>query len=191
MKLTLTVPASAEPLTRDEVAIHLRVGANETFAESAYLDALIVAARTQAEQFTGRALITQTWQLKLDDWQLSKIILPRLDVQSITQVQYIDVNGATQTLASNQYALTGDGNRLLVPAYGVTWPSLRQFSDVVTVTFVAGFGAAASVPQPIKNWLLLKIAALYENREGMLVGQTVAKHIYADALLDPYRVFFA
>ena len=160
-------------------------------ADLDYIVSLINATRVLAEKLTARALITQTWQLKLDDWQSNRIILPRLDVQSISSIQYVDVNGATQTLANNQYTNTGLGNRILIPSYGVTWPSLRQHVDVVTITFVAGYGAASAVPQPIKRWMLLHISDLFENREAVIVGAPIVKNIYAEMMLDMFKVPFA
>ena len=184
------MPAT-EPLTVDEVAAHLRMTEAGRLADLDYIVSLINAARVLAEKLTARALITQTWQLKLDDWQTNKIVLPRLDVQSITSIQYVDANGATQPLASNQYTNTGLGNRIVIPSYGVTWPSLRQHVDVVTITFVAGYGAASAVPQPIKRWMLLHISNLFENREALIIGAPGSKNTYSELMLDLYKVPFA
>ena len=53
----------AEPVHLDDAKLHLRV---EVTDDDALIRTLIVAARNHAEIFTGRALVTQTWDLKLD-----------------------------------------------------------------------------------------------------------------------------
>jgi uncharacterized phiE125 gp8 family phage protein len=40
----------------------------------------------------------------------------------------------------------------------------------IQVTYVAGYGAAASVPQKYKQAMLLLIGHWYENRETVIVG---------------------
>ena len=49
---------------------------------------------------------------------------------------------------------------------------------------------AATTPDGIKSWLLIRIADLYENRESIVIGPGVNKlppH-FADGLLDAFRV---
>lgn len=46
-----------------------------------------------------------------------------------------------------------------------------------------------AVPQCIRNWMLLNIAAMYENRESIIIGQggVIELNTLADSLLDPER----
>jgi len=184
MPLKLINAPATEPVTLTEAKAHLRVDGS---ADDTLITALIVAARQAAEQITGRALITQTWDLMLDAFEPT-IELPMPALQSVTSVKYLDSNGAEQTLASGNYkvdAVSEPGR--IIPAYGLDWPATRDEINSVTVRFVAGYGAAAAVPQPIKQWMLLKIGELYENREGTQTG-TVTAMPFVDALLHPYRI---
>lgn len=54
-----------EPVTLAEMKLHLREFTSVT-ANDATINALIVAAREWAEDYTGRALIDQTWRLTID-----------------------------------------------------------------------------------------------------------------------------
>lgn len=53
-----------EPVTLAEMKLHLRTYASDT-SEDALISSLITAAREWAENFTGRALVDQTWRLTL------------------------------------------------------------------------------------------------------------------------------
>jgi hypothetical protein len=73
---------------------------------------------------------------------------------------------------------------------GVTWPSTYVRPDAVTVTYVAGWTAAASVPACLRAWCLQAVATLYENREQTITG-TIAAELpreFCAGLLDPERM---
>ena len=60
------------------------------------------------------------------------------------------------------------------------------------VRFIAGYGAAAAVPQCIKNWMLIRIKTLWENREQIVVGTNGMVEIppaFVNSLLDSERVY--
>lgn len=58
------------------------------------------------------------------------------------------------------------------------------------LTLVCGFGQAQDVPASIRQWMLLRIGALYEQRESLVSGNTMSTSPYgfADALLDAYTI---
>lgn len=187
MRTLITAP-EIEPVRVEEVALHLRLDDAQLSDEGDLIDALITAARTEAETITGRALITQTWSMTLDGWP-SRIELPRQRVQSVVSITYVDTSGATQTLAANQYRLSGWDQREIIPAYGVTWPTVRGDDDCITVQWVAGYGDNADdVPRPLRQWMLMRIGTLYAHREEFITGSIISRMEFVDRLLDPYRV---
>lgn len=151
----------------------------------------ITAARLAAEQDLGRRLITQTLAAYYDAFPVySLFLLPPLS--SVTSITYLDTDGASQTLAADQY--TVDAKSIparITPAYGVTWPSTRAQSNAVYVTFVAGYGAASAVPEGIKLWMLMHIKQAFDNRTPMVAGSASNElpRSYVDGLLDPERVY--
>ena len=156
--------------------------------EDPLLSALILAAREHVEAFTRRALVTQTWDLKLDGFP-SVIRVPRPPLQSITSISYIDSNGATQTWAAANYSVdTSSQPGRIEPAYGISYPTLRGVPNAVTIRFVAGYGAAAAVPQSVKQAILLFVAHLYENREPVSPAAMSPVPMAFDALLWPHRM---
>lgn len=154
------------------------------------LSALIVSARQQAEQRTGRALVTQQWKLTLDHFN-ARMTLPKPSLVSVQSVKYLDVDGVQQTLAADQYqVVTSELVGRILPAYGVSWPSCRSQPDSVEVNYTCGYGAAGDVPQSIKSWILMAIATMYAQREAVITGTIVAEvpRDFFAGLLDPYWV---
>jgi len=185
--LLITAP-TAEPVTLAEAKLHLRVDDN---ADDVLIGALITAARQHAEHDTRRALVTQTWKLVLDAFPESVITLDRAPVSAVVSVVYTDPDGVSQTLAPGGYQLDDITEPCrLVPAYGSSWPATRAQLNAVAVTYTCGYGAPEAVPESIKRWMLLRIGALYENREEVLTGRaiTLAPLPFVDALLAPYRL---
>lgn len=153
----------------------------------------LTAARLHVEGRDGwlnRALVTQTWDLFLDRFPCA-IVLPLPPLQSVTSVTYLDNTGASQTLATNQYRVdTARVPARITPAYGVTWPNTYGVPNAVTVRFVAGYGAPAAVPGPIRLGLTMLAAHFYEHREPVLVGTIQARlPFHVEALLMPFRVW--
>lgn len=168
-----------------------------TSAEDDLLDALIAAAREHAETFTSRALLTQTWDIYLDDWPSGDYIeLPYPPLQSVTSVTYTDSDGTTNTFAATSYSVDTDSEPgRVVLDYGESWPSVTLATkNPIKVRFVAGYGNERSdVPQPIKQALLMLIAHWFENREATVVSSRLTQAgselpFAFNALLWPYRI---
>jgi len=183
-----TVLPEIEPVSYDQAVAQLGMTSAEADNHRLMIEALIVVARTEAEAATDRVLITQTWQASFDCLS-TPLKLARQSVQSVASITYVDVDGATQTLAADQYRLTGWDNSEIIPAYGVTWPTPRGDADCVTVTWVAGYGDdVEDVPAPIRQWILVRLATLFEHREEVVAGTIVSPIKALDSLLSPYKV---
>jgi len=161
------------------------------------LTMMIKAARQHAEVELHRYLITQTIDAYFEDFpryansQMSDraIYLPPL--QSVSAITYVDTDGATQTLAADQYAvdIVSRPSRITA-AYGVSWPSVRVQANAVKVRAIAGYGAASAVPASIKHWMLMRIGTMYEKRDQFVEGLRFAElpQQWVDSLLDAERV---
>lgn len=185
MPLQLVSPVQLEPVTLAEAKGHLRVTSSD---EDGLIDALIVAARSWAENFTGRALLPQVWDYFLNCFE-DPIEIPRPPLISVASIKYVDTDGVLQTLATTEYSVDTAADRGLIRlAYGKTWPSIRSQANAVTVRFTAGYADAATMPAPIRSACLLIIGELYERRETTIVGTIINEvPISAEYLLWPYR----
>lgn len=152
------------------------------------LNAFIVTARQMAEQATGRALVTQTWELLLDAFPGGDISLGLMPVQSVSSVKYYDLDGVLQTVDAADYSLDADALPGWVRlGYNKSWPSTQGIKNAVIVRFVAGYGAAADVPQAIKQWMLLNIGVWDQRRAGAVERKLEeVPRTFWNALLDPY-----
>lgn len=185
----VVTPPAANFLEDARVWDHLRVplsGSPEAPADETQIALYRNAAQAALDgpQGTlGRALITQTLRMTLDAFPLwtaadagerylqgnGAIRLPCPPVVSVTSIAYVDEAGATQTLAASKYDLI-DNQRwpsIVVPAWEQDWPATRDVPAAVTVTWTAGYGAAASdVPQNIVAAGLEMVRMLYEGLTG-------------------------
>jgi len=163
----VTAPAE-EPLTVAEAKEHLRVTFDD---DDTLIDSLITAARKWLEEETYRQLVTATWDLVLDRFPSGQqpIRIPRAPLASVTSITYTDIAGDSQTLTvSEDYVVSATREPGIIrPAYAQTWPTARDAPDVVTVRFVAGYGDADDVPEPIVACLKLLIGQMYEFREEL------------------------
>jgi len=193
--ILITAP-SVEPLTLAQARLHLRIDDDNT-ADDTLLQALITAAREQAEHETGRRLVTQVRDMVLDafppDGEAIKLHPDQVPAQAVVYIQYLDTAGQVQTVSSADYVL--DAQNLpgyVFPADGVAWPAdVAESANAVKVRVRCGYGdAATDVPQAVRQWMLLQVGALYRNREAFQAGVSVAElpNRFTDRLLDPYRV---
>jgi len=181
MSLQLITPPAAEPVSLADAKAHLKI---DTADEDALIQTLITAARARAEWHTGRAFVTQSWVLRLDDWPrdgVAEIPLPPL--AGVTQVAVTSPDGIRTVLDPAVYRVdTASAPGRLV--FAAAPPSLRQ-TDAVEIAFNAGYGDSAAVPGAVKQAVLEIVADLYTHRgdEAGTVG------LAGQALLSPYRIF--
>lgn len=181
MNLTRTLDAESETLSLADVKTQLRITGTD---DDDALRAFIAAIRHRTENYLGKTLVTSTWELQLDCFG-DEIRLPMNPIQSISSVQYVDDDGATQTLSSSLYQFDRKGR--LRPSYGNSWPSTRYQYGAVTVTYIAGETHAGNVEPDIKMAMLLWIGACDVNRENVAFTQVSVVPDGAKDLLAPHR----
>lgn len=189
MGLVLITPPVGEPVLLADVKLNSRV---IDTADDTLFPLLIGAARRYAESYTNRSFFTQTWRLVLDFFPSEPIQLERGDVQSVTSITYMAMDGTQQTMPTTDYvADLSSGVARITPVFGKIWPIPMPQIGSVAVTYVAGYGSTpASVPEGIRQWIQLRVATLYENREevAILTKGKVDPLPFVDSLLNPYRL---
>jgi len=162
--------------------------------EDTWLNDAIQAAREDVEDTTRRQLLTATWYYYLDRFpDKNYIVIPFGNLQSVTSVKYKDSDGTETTMTvTTDYIveLNGEGCGRIVLPYGMSWPSATLYpSNPITIEFVCGWTAAASIPKKIKQACLMICADLYANRGEKIIGQSVSEDKTADRLLASYRLW--
>lgn len=179
------------PVTVDDVLDHLALD-DDSPQTAKQITRLIKAAVRFFEEYTGRALLRQRWQLRLDGFpsQGGAIGLERPPVLSVDRIEFIDTEMVKQTLDPECYELDPQSEiDWLVPAYGFVWPETLDKVNAVSVEFTTGFAAAGVVDENIQIALLLCIGHWFENREAVITGTTATSlPLGVEDLLAPYRV---
>ena len=182
-----TTAATEHPVTLTEAKAHLRV---EHDSENAYIFTLIAAATDEAERWTRRQFVTATWDEYLDAFP-DTILVKHPPLQSVTEIKYVDTEGVPQTLADTLYTVDAHSFKgRIVPAFGLSWPSVRSVVNAVQLTYKAGYGDdAADVPAAIREAILLRVGGFYLNHEDVVIG-TIATELplASRCLLRPFRV---
>ena len=200
--LRVVKPPAVEPVSDAEAAVHLRLD-NDTADVRSY----VMAARSWAEQYLNRALITQQLRFTITParpsvasfgaiinpivfvaplswWPLTgiPIDLPMAPVQSIDQVSQRAVDG-TVTVLDPASGFYGDATNepARVTLRGVGQP---QGSDL-SITYTAGYGdLGTAVPAPILQAIKLLTGFFYEHRGDDDAAEPPAA---VKMLLSPYR----
>jgi uncharacterized phiE125 gp8 family phage protein len=168
--LVRIVAPAAEPLTLAETKEFLRI--SESDDDSRIVD-MILTARSLAEQWLKRSLVTQSWKLTFADSICGTIRLPMGPVQSITSVIATSAGDVATTIPATAYALSAPKDAIVIDSI------ISGYR--IDITYVAGYGAASAMPKPIKLGMLQHIAAMFD-------GQMTLAPI-PDAVLGYYMPF--
>jgi uncharacterized phiE125 gp8 family phage protein len=207
MALKLTSPPSAEPISLEEAKSHCRIS---TTADDGLVAGYILAARQHVQTQTGRVFVTQSWDYLIDGfwpvyldatWRHERklIQIPLSPVQQVTGITYVDPNGATQTLATDQYRVYGlhdasqpagqnPGIARIEPAFGVWWPIVMPEAETIRVSFTAGYGGPGCVHEAIRQAMLMLISHFYDNRAPLGAPGSVEIPYAIDALLADHKL---
>jgi len=200
--LQQTAAPTVEPVSLVEAKDHLRVDVTD---DDAVVQNKLMAARDYVERWTGLSLCQQTWKLYLDrfppadrweswPWRAAPntVLLPRWPIQSITSIQWTDLNGNVTTISSSDYLVDVVSRPArIVPATGKSWPSTPALAaqNGVVVTFVAGAANPGTIPPSLVQATLLILGDYYENREATVVDVRVSAQTLkaAELLLGIHR----
>ncbi|MDX2027696.1 MAG: head-tail connector protein [Alphaproteobacteria bacterium] len=191
----LVTPPAVEPVELIAARVHGRI---DTDADDALISLLIIAARQWVEAYTGRALITQTWQLWLDNWPSSGegVTLPRPPLASVSNITFYDESDAgTVWAAANYFVDTIREPGRVVLRSSAAYPTPSRAANGMKIEYVAGYGASGSaVPEQIKTAIRQLVAHWYEHRgEASMATPSRSASVLPvpmviQALLEPYRI---
>jgi uncharacterized phiE125 gp8 family phage protein len=183
-RLKQVTPPAVPPVSLAEAKQFLRL---ETADEDALIGALIATAVERCEDYTGRALITQTWRLVFDAWPGPAVSLVKAPLLAVDHIKTFAADDSAQTLDPAAYFVDRDAapGRVVARA-GQAWPVPGRASAGIEIQFQAGYGANWNqVPQALRSGLLALVATFFERRlepAGGALPQAVT------ALWHPYRI---
>lgn len=167
MELVYVSGPASEPITLAEAKAHLRVDLTD---EDDLISVLITAARQYVEVAAGVCIGSQTWRQSYDCFPECFLCL-KTPLVSVTSLYYLDSAGSNTLLDPSDYRVDVDSGRV-TPLYGDTFPTAREDTGSVRLTYVAG-GTIAPV---LRQAMFLLIGHWFENREAIALG-TIATNI--------------
>lgn len=170
-----TVAPTYDALDMNLVRQHCRI---DTHDEDQLLREYAEAAADYAEHYQNRALRTSTWEAIYDGFPGCEWELPRQPLQSVSSITYLDEDGASQTLSTDVYLVAAASGRVALKPSQV-WPVTQDRIATVTVTYVAGYTSAALIPASTRQAMRILTGHLFENREPIIAGQSVANVPYS------------
>jgi uncharacterized phiE125 gp8 family phage protein len=179
-----TVAPATTPVSLAEAKAHLRVDHGD---QDDLITAQINAATTYFDGYTGilgRALVTQTWRQDFGGFA-DRLPLPVSPVSAVVSVSYFDAGNVQQTLEASVCNLFADARGAYVALQpGKSWPATFRRVDAISITFTVGYGAAASVPEPIRQAILLIVQRLFDGADTE-IDAAIDRVVHA--LIAPYR----
>ena len=200
MSNKIVTATTGEPVDLITVKAHLKV---ETTVDDHLIEGYIKAARAYAENYTGRQMMPATREQKINWFYSSAIELehPPLATTEATAVTitYIDYAGNSTTLSTAYYWIDGGGDNLpgrVVLKHDQCWPETQEQVNAITIQYPCGYALSSNstitVPEPIKVWIMVRVAQMYEHRGPILTGRDVPiaemPADFVDGLLDPYTL---
>lgn len=177
MGLVVHTAPTVEPISLAEAKNHIRSEVDIPDDDSA-ISRMITSARKWCEVYRGESFVTTVWDWTIDRFPRARdrshwcfnetILLPRPPLNGVLNIHYYDENGDLQLLDPALYdvdsaSMPGRAR----PLADQCWPQTQcEKMNAVTIEFAAGYGAtAASVPENIRDAILLLIEARYRHRE--------------------------
>ena len=164
MRKVLRVPPAGPPITLAQVKT---IGYIQTDARDVELQGFTDAAISWVEQYTGRALITQEWDIFYDEVEFFRPIyirqpvdLSTLNATSIESVTTFDINSNETIVDASDYRLSSD--RIVFDQE--TPDSFTRVIDAVKIEVTAGYAADESgITQDMKQAIAILALHWLEN----------------------------
>lgn len=170
---------SDTPYVEADLLAHLRI----TGSAPAGLDNVSESAVEYIEDYCGITIMETEWIWRLDGfytrrratddfWYVASphghkegrnaIRMPRPKLKQIESIQYYDDSEAEQTLDASKYQVDTINSRIAPSVAEQTWPATGETLNAVTISFTAGYAAAANVPRSMRLAIFELIAAYYD-----------------------------
>jgi uncharacterized phiE125 gp8 family phage protein len=185
--MIIVTPPTVSPVSVEEAKSYLRIDHSD---EDLTIQALIDTAVDYAENYTGRALITQVWEETYSEFPREGYIqIPKAPLQTIDDFEYTEANETTADFAD--YTADLFRNRAVLN-YDESWPSCTlEPVEGIRIEWTCGYGDdGTDVPEAIRQAIMLLVGHWYENREPVIIGTIQSNLPFAvQALLNPYRTW--
>jgi uncharacterized phiE125 gp8 family phage protein len=199
LDLRLITPPTGPVIATDIARQHLR---QDQTADDIMIDLYVAAAAQSVQDMTGRALLPQTWEYRLQPTgygcaQLVTANRTQLPLAPLLSVESITVDGAVvlaadYTVHAPSGPTCGRGEIEFSHGWSSAW-SYGYGTGSAVIRFTAGYETADHIPAPLKAAVLLALGSLYENREAEAEKSGASARMLAEnpafmRLIRPYQL---
>lgn len=170
---------SVLPYVEADLLAHLRI----TGSAPTGLDNVSESAVEYIEDYCGITIMETQWIWRLDGFYLRRrstdgfwysaspyggkvgrgaIRMPRPKLKQVDSILYYDETENEQTLDASKYQVDTINSRIAPSVTEQTWPYTGETLNAVTITYTAGFAAAANVPRSMRLAIFELIAAFWD-----------------------------
>ena len=178
------------PITLGEAKRQVAVAEAITYHDD-HLLRLIAAASQQASVRSGRQLLAVSLRLTIDRFPSGsgRILLPYPPLASVESITYLDVTGAEQTLAAEEYRVLADREPgEIALRSGCSWPTVCDEPDAVAIVYTAGRAETAAEMTDEDEWYrqaVLLLVQAYWMRDHQQDFDRLTRA--ADLILEAHR----
>lgn len=187
----LVSPPTDLVVSLSEAKEHLGFQTSDTSMDTR-LTRLINAATLKCEtDMQCRKLAPQTWEFTFDAFPDNELRIPFAPLIDVLAVEYYDADGNIQTFADTDYEVDDLSEPAwIVPGSSVGWPTTFSGINSSIVRVRVGYDPVSTVPEDIRQAILLMVGHWNENREAINVGNIVndVPHGVSD-LLQRHRIY--
>ena len=180
VNMTYVPLADAGPLVElSDMKLFLRV---DTTEEDSLITSLVLSAGAEAEDITHRVLARRDYLVTCEGGITGPVMLPLVPCSSVSILT--DAAGTSEVDAS-LYSIGHTSSRPAGDADIVTGDGFP--AGTVWIRASCGY---TDVPEPVRQWVRVRVATLYEQRENFTIGSNFQEfsHNFADSLLDDYVI---
>lgn len=162
------------PVTLCEVKRHLRID-NDFVDDDAYLESLIQAATTMAENYIDKSIAKTLTEVRIDDFSGDFIKIfdgNFINVVSVLDSSDVSIGTIHQTSKHDDY-------------FSIEWNDSFS-SDPLKISYYAGFNEDAT-PALLKQAVLIKIADLYDSQRASLNWSGLINNRVFEEILNYYK----
>ena len=209
--VTVDTAETADVVSVTEIKRQLRIATSDSTFDT-MLGVVRDASISISKEYLNRSLVNRTLKLSLDTIPYQEDVIPDKEGISVgpyitkrkrsvylpfsplgsvsSVITYDDSDTATTMSSSKYYVDTASEIGRVVLRTGETWPDMLRVANALEVTYVAGYGAAASdVPDSIRQGILILAAHLFENPDLVIRGDSVSQvPALVSACWNPYKV---
>ncbi len=192
-KLT-TSPAAGLALDLDQVKLQRRVGSSTTM--DALFELWITAAVSLFEEQTGRAVMIEPYQYRLDcPPPVDRFIeIPKAPLVSVSAITYaVDGSPSEETFDAANYDVIAPSGVHCAPGRivlkdGASWPTCAAVDGALRITLTAGYAETAQdVPALVQACLMFLVGHFHKYGEEVQEGSLSTLPLGAETMMRAFR----